>query len=178
MWFILELSIVRKFVSNLWSSSDPASANECLANVSWRHSNSYRGYRKGNCRGSSYSSPSRGASRGGCQRGSSVALGGMQPQSSSQQDQQTQFQYVISQSDGSQGSRCVQTNDSRRQGGVFVDRNSCRRCGGAGHWQNSCPSPPSAQTHLCFRLRTDKEFAGISSGDVNDLRLVEGKMGT
>ena len=34
-------SIARKSVSN--RRSDSASANDCLANVSWKHSNSYQG---------------------------------------------------------------------------------------------------------------------------------------
>ena len=110
-------------------------------------------------RGSSCSSASRVANRGGCHRGSSVSPGDRQEQSSSQQNQQPQFQCVSGQSsrgqdsNRSQGNRGVQTNESRDRGGVSIDHNVSRGCGGAGHWQNTCPSTPAAQTRLCFRVQ-------------------------
>lgn len=33
------------------------------------------------------------------------------------------------------------------------------------------------QRFLCFELRNDEEFAGISSGNISDIRLGEGKIG-
>ena len=159
-------------MTSLWSGSDAASANACLANVSWRDNKSYHGNSRSSYRGSPYSSASRDANRGGYQRGAHV------PSDRSVQEQQrgTQFNGAGGQFNRGQDSSRGQGNNrfqSRGRGTVPGDRNVCWRCGGVGHWQKLCSSPAVAQTHLCFGLRTDEEF-----GDVSDLRLVDGKIGT
>ena len=47
-------SIARESVTGLWSGSDAASANECLANGSWRDNKSYRGNSRSGYWGSPY----------------------------------------------------------------------------------------------------------------------------